>query len=246
MKHFSSPRRGFLKVAGATAAFAVGGCDELVAAPEQSESESPKTPAEAIAMLKAGNARFVAGKSTRIPVTPEALAKSEKGQHPFATILGCSDSRVPIELIFDQGLGDLFVIRLAGNVVDTDVEGSIEYAVAHLKTKLIVVLGHEGCGAVTAAMAAKDEREKEPVGIRKLVQQIEPALEGINPDLPQSERLQLGVEANVRQSVKEILAFPGHNEARKKGLFDIVGSVYELHTGRVRLVDVAKRNTKSD
>ena len=87
-----------------------------------------------------------------LPVTPKELAQLEKGQQPFATILGCSDSRVPIELVFDQGLGELFVVRLAGNVVDPDVQGSLEYAVDHLGTRLIVVMGHQNCGAVTAAM----------------------------------------------------------------------------------------------
>lgn len=231
-------RRSFIRLSGAAAAACAVGSSIPVATAQPADEGRPGTPREALERLKAGNERFRAGKSKCTPVTPDELAELEKEQHPFATILGCSDSRVPIELIFDQGLGDLFVIRLAGNVVDADVVGSLEYAVAHLQTKLLVVLGHYGCGAVTAALAAKEQREKEPRGIQKLLEQIEPALAGIDPELPLPEKLRLAVEANVRQSVRNILAFPGHEAARKQGLFDIVGAVYELRTGRARLLDV--------
>lgn len=231
-----SNRRQFLQLAGASTAVAVTGASSSLAKPEAKDSVRPTTAKEALAKLVTGNKRFIEGKNKPIHITPKQLVELEKGQHPYATVLGCSDSRVPIEMIFDAGFGDLFVIRLAGNVVDTDVEGSLEYAFVHLQTKLIVVLGHEGCGAVTAAMLAKDELEKEPIGIRKLVKQVEPAFKGIDPELPKEKRLHLAVEANVRQSVKQILDYPGHKEANKKGLFQIVGAVYELHTGKVRIL----------
>jgi carbonic anhydrase len=237
MDRFESPRRGFLRIAGTAAAVAIGATGQVSPAADEPAAVRPKGPSEALELLLAGNRRFVAGQSRRTPVTPAEFVALEKGQHPFATILGCSDSRVPTEMVFDQGLGDLFVVRLAGNVVDTDVVGSLEYAVAHLQTKLLMVLGHEGCGAVTAALAAAQDRDKEPVGIQKLVQQIDPALAGIDPNLPHARKVSMAVEANVRNSVRKILEFPGHAEARRQGLFDIVGAVYDLHTGKVRMID---------
>ncbi len=228
-------RRSFLTTVGAGALAVTANSQLGVAA--SPVSPEPVNPNDAIKRLAAGNQRFVRGKVRRVVPTHEMLAELEKGQHPFATILGCSDSRVPIEFIFDQGLGDLFVIRLAGNVVDFDVEGSLEYAVEHLHTKLVVVLGHEGCGAVTAALSAQKEQQKELPGIRYLLQNILPAIQGIDPKLPPEQRLKKAVEANVRQSVREILSFPGHSEMYKDGLFKAVGAVYEMHTGRVRFLD---------
>ena len=109
----------------------------------------------------AGNARFVAGAPLEPPPTRERLLDLAAGQHPFATVLGCSDSRVPPEIVFDQGLGDLFVVRVAGNAVGpevgTEVLGSLGYALAHLGTPIFLVLGHEGCGAVHAALRARRE-----------------------------------------------------------------------------------------
>ena len=122
---------------------------------------SPESGEQALEWLLQGNKRFVEGKSQH---RREGIAWREKlteEQHPFATILGCSDSRVPIELLFDQGFGDLFIIRVAGNVLGADERGTIAYAVDHLHTPLILVLGHEGCGAVTAAMLPEEEKHKE-------------------------------------------------------------------------------------
>src|SRR5512134_408847 len=109
---------------------------------------------EALARLQAGNQRFVAGTARFSTVQKEVLADLAKGQSPYATILGCSDSRVPPELVFDAGFGELFIVRVAGNVVSPEVLGSLQYAGVHLQTPLFVVLGHEGCGAVKAALAA--------------------------------------------------------------------------------------------
>ena len=107
-----------------------------------------------------------------------------ESQRPFAVILGCSDSRVPPELVFDQGFGDLFVIRLAGNVIEPSVFGSIQYAHLHLGTSLLVVLGHEGCGAVKAALAAKFKKAKHPERIQRVVDLIDPALTGVQAVAP--------------------------------------------------------------
>src|SRR5512134_4123305 len=110
---------------------------------------------EALARLQAGNQRFVAGTARFPTVQKDVLAALAKGQHPYATILGCSDSRVPPELVFDAGFGELFIVRLAGNVLSPEVAGTLQYAGFHLKTPLFVVLGHEGCGAVQAALQAR-------------------------------------------------------------------------------------------
>jgi carbonic anhydrase len=153
---------------------------------------------EALARLMDGNARFLRGE-LRVTGTPlEVLTDLAKGQRPFATILGCSDSRVPPELIFDAGFGDLFVIRVAGNVVSPEVAGSLQYASMHLKTQLIMVLGHEGCGAVQAVLAAKFQCAQEPSRIQLLLQNMLPGLDGIDPQLPPPQRLACAIEANVR------------------------------------------------
>src|SRR5439155_1280302 len=115
-------------------------------------AEAPVTGAQALERLKAGNTRFAADKSNPKNIGKDRRAVLAKGQHPFAVVLTCADSRVAPELVFDQGLGDLFVLRVAGNIADPFVLGSIEYAVEHLHTPLIVVLGHESCGAVAAAL----------------------------------------------------------------------------------------------
>src|SRR5262249_49878388 len=125
-------------------------------------------------------------------------------QQPFATILGCSDSRVPVELLFDQGFGDLFVVRVAGNVLAPDGMGSIEFAVLHLETPLVVVLGHEECGAVTAALEPAEERAREPWRLQQLLERIVPALKEIDSTLTAAERIHRGVEANVRRSVRTL------------------------------------------
>ncbi len=228
-------RRAFI---GMTAAGMAGATTAARSAAEEPKLERPRHPDAdaALERLRAGNRRFVTGKIKRVPVTPKELAQLEKGQQPFATILGCSDSRVPIELVFDQGLGELFVVRLAGNVVDPDVQGSLEYAVDHLGTRLIVVMGHQNCGAVTAAMAAAADDEKEGPGIRQLLKRIEPALKGIDPKLPQEERLNRAVEANVRLSIKQLLHYADHWEYYEKGDYDIVGAVYQMKTGKVEFL----------
>ena len=138
-----------------------------------------------------------------------AWRKHLKGsQQPFATILACSDSRVPPELVFDQGFGDLFVIRVAGNIVATDVLGSLQYATRHLQTPLVVVMGHESCGAVTAAVDALEGRGKEPKFIAALVAAIEPGLKGLPADLAGADRVHAAVEANVRWSLRQLAALP--------------------------------------
>jgi carbonic anhydrase len=202
---------------------------------------SPKTaigPAEALKRLKEGNERFVRGELTQAPPTAREMAKLVEAQCPFATILGCADSRVPPEMVFDQGLGDLFIVRVAGNVVSTEILGSLGYALLHLRSKLIVVLGHEGCGAVKAALKAKFHDHAEPGPIGELLESIMPALAGINPSAQSDIQSRCAVEANVRWSVQQLAARPGVQSALAEKSIWIVGAVYELATGRVRWLDI--------
>jgi carbonic anhydrase len=134
------------------------------------------TPEEALGALKSGNARFFSGQAKRPGLSANERRAQILSQSPFAVVLGCSDSRVPIELVYDQGLGDMFVIRIAGNAVDPGTAGSIEYAVKHLKSHIVVVMGHEGCGAVKAAMLPAADKQQEPANVRYLLNLVEPSL----------------------------------------------------------------------
>jgi carbonic anhydrase len=198
----------------------------------------PQTPQEALECLMEGNQRFVQRRPLYGKISEAVFVSLRESQRPFAVILGCSDSRVPPELVFDQSFGDLFVIRLAGNLIAPGVAGSIQYAYQHLGTSLLVVLGHEGCGAVKAALAAKFHRAKHPERIQQLVELIEPGLEKIDPMLSAAEQLEASVEANVRWSMHQVIhAREARQAFRRKGSVLIVGAVYELSTGKVRWLD---------
>ena len=207
-------------------------------AANQTREAAPETSAHAIDRLSKGNARFVSGKLRHPHSANEWRKRLIDGQAPFATILGCSDSRVPPELLFDQGFGDLFVIRVAGNVIDTDVVGSIEYGVDHLKTKLVVVMGHEGCGAVTAALQADSDLQQEPNEVRSLVSKIKPATKKVSKELPFEKRLNLSVAENVRESVRQLKAISDLATAEKESRTQIIGCVYEIKTGHVRMLEL--------
>jgi carbonic anhydrase len=191
---------------------------------------------QALARLKTGNERFVAGEARFPTVQKEVLAELAKGQHPYATVLGCSDSRVPPELLFDAGFGELFVVRVAGNVVSPEIMGTLQYAALHLHTPLFVVLGHEGCGAVSAAVAARWEGASEASRISLLLESIVPGLTDVNPALDPQMRLAAAVEANVRWSMHQLLATPEAQARLEQGVMKLVGAVYELETGRVRFL----------
>ena len=202
-----------------------------------SEDDRPVGADDALARLMDGNARFLRGEPryTRTPM--EVLADlAQQGQRPFAAILGCSDSRVPPELIFDAGFGDLFIIRVAGNVVSPEVMGSIQYAGIHLKISLYMVLGHEGCGAVQAALAAKFQGVRERSRIQLLLQNMLPGLDGIDPKLPQQQQLACAVEANVRWTMRQLLDTPEGRARMAEGRMKLVGAVCDIMTGRVRLL----------
>jgi carbonic anhydrase len=190
----------------------------------------------ALARLMEGNQRFLLGEPRHLRAPKEVLAGLAQVQRPYATILGCSDSRVPPELIFDAGFGDLFIIRVAGNVISAEVMGSIQYAAAHLATSLIVVLGHEGCGAVQAALAAKFQGAKQGARIELLLRSIVPGLGDVDRGQAPAEQLRRAVEANVRWSVRQLAATPEARERVAEGRLHIAGAVCETATGRVRLL----------
>jgi carbonic anhydrase len=182
-----------------------------------------------------GNQRFKRGAARFSTVCKETLADLAKGQQPFATILGCSDSRVPPELIFDANFGELFIVRVAGNVISPEVMGSLQYAGAHLRTPLFVVLGHEGCGAVKAALEHKLAKREHLSRIQNLVDGILPGLKQIDSQGSEQQQLSTAVEANVRWSMHQILETAEGQNAIKAGA-RLVGAIYEIMSGHVRLL----------
>ena len=201
-----------------------------------SNAEPTLSADEALLRLKAGNERFLAGTARFPTVQKEILADLAKGQHPYATILSCSDSRVPPELIFDAGFGELFIVRVAGNVVSPEVAGSLQYAGRHLKTPLFVVLGHTNCGAVAAAVETTLHGARQASRIQLLVDSILPGLIDLDLQLTPEAVLAQAVEANVRWSMRQILETPEGRQRQTEGLLKLVGAVYEIETGRVRFL----------
>ena len=191
---------------------------------------------EALQRLIEGNERFLRGETRETGLPRETVARLAHGQQPFVTILGCSDSRVAPELIFDAGLGELFVVRVAGNVLSAEVAGSMQYAVSHLQTPLVVVLGHEGCGAIKAAIETKYESAQQRSRIQLLVDCILPVLDGLDLQLPAPARLAQAVERNVRSTVGQILESPEGRARLAEGRVRCVGAIYDIETGRVRFL----------
>src|SRR5689334_2709139 len=196
-------------------------------------SSSGADPDSVLAWLKTGNSSFVQGKFNVLGVDSSLRIELSKAQHPKAVILTCSDSRVSPELIFDKGLGDLFVIRVAGNISDDAVVGSIEYAVEHLHTSLVVVMGHKSCGAISAAVADLQKPENDIDNhIRILTDKIQQAISMVN--MSESDPIQKALLSNVMFTVSSLSeSRPVLSEAVKKGEIKIVGAVYDLTSGRV-------------
>jgi len=191
------------------------------------------TPQAALRALKTGNTRFFGGQARRPEVSAAERRAQILGQTPFAVILACSDSRVPTEIVFDQGLGTLFITRIAGNVVDAGTTGSIEYAVNHLKTHLVVVMGHEGCGAVKAALLSAEDRAKETPSIQALLNQIVPSVSKIPKLRDEKATMREAVVANVRQQVANIKKQPAIQAAIASNKIAVVGAFYEITSGAV-------------
>ena len=194
---------------------------------------------EALQRLIDGNKRFLKGAVRISGPLLATRARLTRGQQPFATILGCSDSRVPPEWVFDAGLGELFVVRVAGNIISPEVAGSLQYAGAHLHTPLFVVLGHEGCGAVQAALETKFQGVRQRARIKLLVDGILPALKGVDPDMSPRRQLKQAVENNVRRTVSMIIESPEGQARVEEGWMKIIGAIYEIRTGRVRFLDAS-------
>ncbi|MCB1553225.1 MAG: carbonic anhydrase [Xanthomonadales bacterium] len=203
---------------------------------------------QALTRLKEGNQRFVQGLLSLDALLSHAQARRDQiaaAQEPFAVILGCSDSRAPAEILFDQGLGDLFVIRVAGNIAAPSQIASVEFAVERFGVELVVVLGHSNCGAIAATLDCMQRREEAPVGLRAVVDRIRPALAPL-ADLPfgvEPENLMRhAVHANVRATAH--LLRSGSQLLEQKvlaGSLAIVGADYDIASGAVQFFDDAPR-----
>ena len=205
----------------------------------------PETAEQALEMLKQGNARFV--ENVQNPQSTLLASNALTHVHePFAIILGCSDARVPAEIVFDQGLGDLFVIRVAGNVVAPSQIGSVEFATEKFGTKLVVVLGHSHCGAVTACVETliNPDQQFSP-NLRSIVDRIRPSVYNLHEiytangqDIDEQEVINRGIKANVRMSVTQLKHGSRILEdAVNNGSLIIVGAVYDLDTGKVTFIE---------
>ena len=186
----------------------------------------------ALERLLAGNRRHMTSKQKRPNQTPERRLKLKAGQDPFAVILGCSDSRVPPEIIFDQGLGDLFIVRVAGNVVDDMVLGSIEYAVSHLKTPLVVVLGHSHCGAVSATLSSHGPL---PGRLGRVAEAIQPAINRVielpGDTLDRASRANAEMVAERLRKSKPVLC-----DSVEAGMLTVAAAYYHLSSGSVEIL----------
>lgn len=205
-------------------------------------------PDEVIMMLKEGNARFVKGESNHPHTDFTRLiqaGKENQGDHAIATVIACSDSRVPVERVFDAGVMDIFVVRIAGNVVDVDEAGSIEYGLAHVNTPVLVVLGHTQCGAVTAVTNAVQGNDHAlEINIPPLVDNIQPAVERAitsHPDIKGKDIIPYGIEENVWQAITDLfMRSPSTRELVKSGKAKVVGAIYDVGSGSINWLPESK------
>ncbi len=187
------------------------------------------SPADALDLLKAGNIRFAEGRPEHRNSGHERVEMTAESQHPFATVLACADSRVPVERLFDRGVGDVFTVRVAGNVTGADVVGSIEYGVEHLGTPVLVVLGHTSCGAVTAAC----KHVSDTPSINQLLQQIQPAVEQAQRSNP-GDLVEAAVQYNIFNQIGRLMrTSPQIASAVEDGRLIVTGAVYDLNTGSI-------------
>lgn len=238
-------RREFLKTAAfGGVAIAGAGSAALAATPGAPvgagmvpPAPAGMTPDQALALLQEGNAAFLRGENRTELSNAQRRLELAKGQAPFAAYVTCSDSRVPPELLFGRGLGELFIIRNAGNTVDTVALGSIEYAVAVLKVPLVVVMGHERCGAVEAATKVVTENATYPGQIGRMVEPIIPAVLQVRDQ--EGDLLDNAVRSNVRRVANYLReqTDPLLQEPLSGGTLKVVGAYYDLDTGRVDFFD---------
>jgi len=204
----------------------------------------------ALERLREGNARYASNvRSLESMISHTRRGALAEGQQPAAIILGCSDSRVPAEVVFDQGLGDLFVIRVAGNIVAPSQIGSVEFAAARFGTRLVVVMGHSGCGAITATIEDMRSPSKQSKNIRSIVDRVRPSVQSLlDVDMPVLDHATLvhkAVRANVRASCNQLR----HGSELLEQLADdegllVVGAEYSLDTGLVEFFDGVPRDAK--
>jgi carbonic anhydrase len=203
------------------------------AAPAPNPNAIP--PAEALDLLMQGNARYMAGEMDEKDFSVDRAARAA-AQFPIAAILGCADSRVSPELLFDQGPGDVFVVRLAGNFLDDDGFASLEYAVKFLGAPLVMVLGHTNCGAIDAAIKVVKERIELPGHLPELIKSIEPAVIAAHGRHP-SDLLAAATEENVRLNVKRLIDnAPIMTDALAAKRIAVAGGIYDIATGKVNLI----------
>jgi carbonic anhydrase len=236
-RQFNISRRNSIKfVAGAigTGIIAAQAGAEL-AAPEPVIAENPPNPDKALKLLTEGNQRFVENKRKFPDQEWKDIAAVAPEQKPFAAILGCADSRVPAEIVFDRGFGDIFVCRVAGNVATPEEIGSLEFAVLVLGVKVILVLGHERCGAVKAAI----EGGELPGHIGSLTEAIKPAVESSKNQA--GDKVENAVKANVRLQANRLKASGELSKLIEAGTLKIVGGYYDLDTGKVTMVPMLQR-----
>lgn len=235
-------RRDFAKFSGSTiAALAIGASRRWVLAdsPPSVDKAAEKPDADAVLRrLLEGNERFVKGELVHPGRKPEDFRPLAEGQYPIAVVLGCADSRVAPEVLFDQGVGDLFVVRIAGNYVSgagSSVKGSIEYGVAELGAPLVMIMGHSQCGAVKAAIKHLHDHDALPGAINDLVSNIKPAVVAVEGK--PGNLLDNAIRANVQMGVERLNALEPILAPRvKKGNIKVVGAVYDLFSGKVTLL----------
>jgi carbonic anhydrase len=233
MAQTGTRRRFVAGLAGVSTALA--GSRWLAAAEEDDYSATPTVPADqGLQMLMDGNKRFVAGNLTSLSNLAQDREKVANGQSPFAVIVSCSDSRVPPEIVFDQTVGQLFVVRTAGQVIDEAARGSITYGVDHLKAPLLLVLGHSGCGAVEAAIAAL-EGATIPGYAYRFAEGIGPAVQSVR-DQP-GDQLDNAIRANITMGVDQLqTAEPDLAAAVRGGQLMVAGGFYDLASGEVTIL----------
>jgi carbonic anhydrase len=232
----SISRRSLLAASGLTAAGAMGAVGLAAPASAQAAEPPAPTPATALNRLLAGNKRFYKGEARHPRQSPRDLRELANTQDPFAITLGCADSRVAPELLFDQGLGDLFDNRVAGNIVDDLLLGSIEFAIEEFGAPLIMVLGHERCGAIVATMDAIEHGESAPGHIGTIVDALRPVVEPLlgGP----GDVVEAAVRANVLAQAQYLLdASDIIQEKVHEGALGIVGARYDLDNGKVALLN---------
>lgn len=200
--------------------------------------KSALTPDAALQLLRDGNAAFLRGDELAPDLSPTRRLELARGQAPFCAYVSCSDSRVPPELLFGRGLGELFIVRNAGNTVDTVAEGSIEFAVAVLGVPLVVVMGHEACGAVKAAIDVVERNARFPGAIGTMIQPIIPAVLEARGEA--GDATENAVRQNVRRVVRTMReeSSPLLMTPQREGRLKVVGAYYELATGRVEFFDI--------